>query len=59
MQGIYTYLPETNHVSRQYSVAANSVVIIHCAYNAISTVKSFVLLRDHHHYQYIIIIRMV
>jgi hypothetical protein len=22
MQGIYTYIPETNHVSREYSVAA-------------------------------------
>jgi len=22
MQGIYTYIPETNYVSRQYSVAA-------------------------------------
>ena len=23
MQGIYTYIPETNHVPREYSVAAN------------------------------------
>jgi len=22
MQGIYTYIPETNHVSREYSVSA-------------------------------------
>jgi hypothetical protein len=22
MQGIYTYIPDTNHVSREYSVAA-------------------------------------
>ena len=44
MHSIYTYMPETNHVSREYSVAA-IVVTVHGAYNAICNVKSFVLLR--------------
>ena len=28
MQGIYTYIPETNYVPREYSVAAIVVVVI-------------------------------
>ena len=41
MQGVYTYIPETNHVSREYSVAANlsSLFIV-----PISLVPALVLL---------------
>ena len=28
MRGIYTYIPETNHVPREYSVAAIIIIII-------------------------------
>ena len=37
MQGIYTYIPETNYVPREYNVAA-IVVTIHGAYIASSCV---------------------
>jgi hypothetical protein len=43
MQGFYTYIPETNHISMEYSV----VVSVHGAYNAISNIKSFVLLHQY------------
>jgi hypothetical protein len=42
MQGIHNYIPETNHVPRQYSVAAVLQVTIHSVCNTISSVKSFV-----------------
>ena len=45
MQGIYTYIPETNYVPREYSVAASSsVVTIHGAYIVSFSVESTVLL---------------
>jgi len=37
MQGIYTYIPETNYVPREYSVAY-SVITTHGAYIASSSV---------------------
>ena len=40
MQGIYTYIPETNYVPREYSVAA-----IHGAYIVSSSVESIVHLQ--------------
>jgi len=40
MQGIYTYIPETNHVPREYSVAA-----VYGAHISGSCVGSIVLLR--------------
>ena len=46
MQGIYTYIPETNHVPREYSVSAiYSVTTIYGAYIASSCVGTIVLLR--------------
>jgi hypothetical protein len=44
MQGIHTYVPETNHVSRVHSVAATLRVLltVHIALSAI--LNSFVLL---------------
>ena len=45
MQGIYTYIPETNHVPREYSVAAYYVVTVYGAYISSSCVGSIVLLR--------------
>jgi len=39
MQGIYTYIPETNYVPREYSVAT-----IHGAYVSSSSVESIVFL---------------
>ena len=40
MQGVYTYTPETNHVSTEYSVATVFwLCIIHETYKAISNVK--------------------
>jgi hypothetical protein len=44
MQGIRTYIPETNHVSRVYSVAAipRVLLMVHIALSAI--LNSFVLL---------------
>jgi hypothetical protein len=44
MQGIHTYIPETNHVSRVYSVAAipRVLLMLHIALSA--TLNSFVLL---------------
>ena len=44
MQGIYTYIPETNYVSREYSVAAILLLLFHGAYIVISSVESLVLL---------------
>ena len=32
MQGIYTYIPETNYVPTEYSVAAILLLLIHGAY---------------------------
>ena len=50
MQGIYTYIPETNHVPREYSVAAillllfmvliSSVSVLNLLYFYISTFRS-------------------
>jgi hypothetical protein len=44
MQGIRTYIPETNHVSRVYSVAAilRVLFMVHIALSSI--LNSFVLL---------------
>jgi hypothetical protein len=44
MQGIRTYIPETNHVSRVYSVAAilHVLLLVHIALSSI--LNSFVLL---------------
>ena len=42
MQGIHTYIPETNYVPREYSVAA--VVTIHGAYIVSFSVESILLL---------------
>jgi hypothetical protein len=44
MQGIHTYKPETNHVSREYSVAAilRVLLMVHIALSSI--LNSFVLL---------------
>jgi hypothetical protein len=39
MEGIYNYIPETNHVSRVQSVACGAVVTIFAACNVISSVK--------------------
>ena len=41
LQGIYTYIPETNYVPREYSVAA---VLLFGAYIVSSSVDSIVLL---------------
>jgi len=41
MQGIYTYIPETNYVPREYCVA---FVTIHGAYNVSFSVDSVVFL---------------
>jgi hypothetical protein len=48
MQGIHTYIPETNHVSSVYSVAAipRVLLMVHIALSSI--LNSFVL----HHHQY-------
>jgi hypothetical protein len=43
MQGIYTYIPETNHVSTE-QCCSYSVVTIHGTYNTIYSLKYFVLL---------------
>ena len=45
MQGIYTYIPETNHVSREHLCCSYSDVTIHGAYIASSCVDSIVSLR--------------
>jgi len=42
MHGIYTYIPETNCVSREYSVAA-----VHGAYIVSFNVESIVLLHQY------------
>jgi len=43
-QGIYTYIPETNNVTREYSVAA-ILLFIHGASIVSFSVESIVLLR--------------
>ena len=43
MQGIYTYIPETNYVPREYSVAAVLLVTIRGAYIVSFSVESIVL----------------
>ena len=45
MQGIYTYIPETNHVLREYSVSAILPLLVMVPYIASSCVGSIVLLR--------------
>jgi hypothetical protein len=47
MQGIHTYIPETNHVSRVYSVAAipRVLLMVHIALSSI--LNPFVLLHQH------------
>jgi hypothetical protein len=42
MQGIHTYIPETNHVSRVYSVAAilRVLLMVH-NYNVLFIIKLF------------------
>ena len=45
MQGIYTYIPETNHVPREYSIFSYSVISIYGAYIASSCVVTILLLR--------------
>jgi len=42
MQSVYTYIPETNYVPREYSVAA--IVTIHGAFIVSFSVESIVLL---------------
>ena len=32
MQGIYTYIPDTNYVPREYSVAAIQLLLFRCLY---------------------------
>ena len=44
MQGIYNYIPETNHVSRVYSVAEILYLQFIAKCNVISHVQCFVLL---------------
>ena len=46
MQGIYTYIPETNYVPMEYSVAA-IVVTIHGVYIVSFSVESIVLLHKY------------
>lgn len=48
MQGIYHYVPETNHVSGVYG-GAGSVVTIYGTCNNISFAECFVLLHLHLH----------
>jgi hypothetical protein len=52
MQGIHTYIPETNHVSRVHSVAAiqREMLVVHIALSAI--LNSFVLLHYYYYYYY-------
>jgi hypothetical protein len=44
MQGIHTYLPETNHVSRVYSVTAIPRVLLMVHITLYSILNSFALL---------------
>ena len=44
MQGIYTYIPETNYVPREYSVATILLSSIHGAYIVSFSVESIVFL---------------
>jgi hypothetical protein len=44
MQGIHTYIPETSHVSRVYSVAAILRVLLMVHITLSSILNSFVLL---------------
>jgi len=44
MQGIYTYIPETNYVPREYSVAAILLLLVYGANIVSSSVESIVLL---------------
>jgi hypothetical protein len=44
MQGIHTYIPETNHVSRVHSVAAIPRVLLMVHISLPSILNSFVLL---------------
>jgi hypothetical protein len=47
MQGIHTYIPETNPVSRVYSVAAILCVLLMVHIMLSSILNSFVLLHEH------------
>jgi len=65
MQGIYTYIPETNHVCREYSVAAilmllfialiSLVSVLNLLYFYISTFRSICAVPNvflHYYYYY-------
>jgi hypothetical protein len=45
MQSIYTYIPETNYVPREYSVAAILLLLFMVLYVVSFSVESIVLLR--------------
>jgi len=47
MQGIRNYIPETNHVSRVYSLAGIVYLPIYATCNGISRVRCCVLLRQY------------
>jgi hypothetical protein len=47
MQGIHTYIPETNHVSRVYNAAAIPAVLLMVHITLSSILNSFVLLHWH------------
>jgi len=47
MQGIYTYIPQTNYVCREYSVGNYSVVTIHSACIISFSVELIVLLHKY------------
>ena len=44
MTGIYTYIPETNYVPREYSVSPILLLTIHGAYSVSFSVESIELL---------------
>ena len=44
MQGIYTYIPETNYVPREYSVAAILLLLFMVLISLVFSVESIVLL---------------
>ena len=47
MQGIYTYIPETNYVPREYSVAAILLLLFMVFILLVSVLKSIVFLHQY------------
>ena len=53
MQGIYTYIPETNCVPREYSVAAILLLLFMVLISLVSVLNYYYYYHRHHHHHHL------